>query len=231
MSFIPHRDKSFIPHRDMSFIPHRDMSFIPHRDMSNVISCKDTILSSIPPNTTPMFEVFTPVEPHLRPTSSLNPNRWRKLLHHYPDSQFPELLAGIATYGARAGYEGPLLRIRGPNHSSVFRISDEISANIQTEVSAGRVLQILSLPQFYVISPLGAVEKRANGTRTGWRRIHDLSFPKGASVNDGIPAYYGTLLYQNPRRRNSINRAPWSSHCPTQTRDTSIPTRLLVISI
>jgi len=143
-----------------------------------------------------MFEVFTPVESHLQPTSSLNPNRWRKLLQHYPDSQFPELLAGIATYGARAGYEGPLLRIRGPNHSSAFRISDEISANIQAEVSAGRVLEISSLPQFYVISPLGAVEKRANGTRTGWRRIHDLSFPKGASVNDGIPAHYGTLLYQ-----------------------------------
>ena len=143
-----------------------------------------------------MFKVFTPVESHLRPTSSLNPNQWRKLLQHYPDSQFPELLTGIATYGARAGYEGPLLCIRGPNHSSTFRISDEISANIQAEVSTRRVLEIPSLPQFYVISPLGAVEKCANGIRAGWRRIHGLSFPKGVSINDGIPAHYGILLYQ-----------------------------------
>ena len=204
---IPHRDKSFIPHRDSSeksdilSIPpvgmHGDMpgasnfvvsrtgdSFIPHRRNSPLVLTQRLCL------------MFTPIEPHLRPTSSLKPKRWRNLLQHYPDSRFPELLSGIATYGARAGYEGPFLRIRGLNHSSVFRISDDISVNIQAEVSAGKVLELPSLPQFYVISPLGAVEKRANGTRTGWRRIHDLSFPNGVSVNDGIPSHYGTLMYQ-----------------------------------
>jgi hypothetical protein len=47
-----------------------------------------------------MFKVFAPIESSLRSTSSLNPNQWRKLLRHYPDSQFPEFLAGIATCGA-----------------------------------------------------------------------------------------------------------------------------------
>jgi hypothetical protein len=30
----------------------------------------------------------------------------------------------------------------------------------------------------------------------GWRRIHDLSFPYGKSVNDGIQEEYGSLIYQ-----------------------------------
>lgn len=29
-----------------------------------------------------------------------------------------------------------------------------------------------------------------------WRQNHDLSYPHSYSVNDGIPQYYGFLLYQ-----------------------------------
>jgi len=132
----------------------------------------------------------------LRPLSSLHPIRWLSLLRHYPDAEFPSLLAGIATYGARVGYNGPFLRIRGRNHSSAVRISSEITENIQSELSHGRILPVHSLPQFYVISPIGVVPKISNGVQTGWRRIHDLSFPPGLSVNDGIPPSYGSLLYQ-----------------------------------
>src|SRR6266496_6299331 len=32
-------------------------------------------------------------------------------------------------------------------------------------------LELHSLPQFYYLSPLGAVEKRTDGIRTGWRRF------------------------------------------------------------
>jgi hypothetical protein len=31
---------------------------------------------------------------------------------------------------------------------------------------------------------------------SGWRCIHDLSFPYGKSVNDGIQEEYGSLIYQ-----------------------------------
>src|SRR5579859_307562 len=68
--------------------------------------------------------------------------------------------------------------------------------NITTEMAAARVHQIDTLPQFYYISPLGAVQKRLNSTFSGWRRIHDLSFPYGKSVNDGIQEDYGSLIYQ-----------------------------------
>ncbi len=45
--------------------------------------------------------------------------------------------------------------------------------------------------QQYVCSPLGLVPKHDGS----WRRIHDLSFPYGDSVNDGIPQEWGALEY------------------------------------
>jgi len=96
------------------------------------------------------------------------------------------------------GYEGLQVRIRGCNHPSAYRIPDEISQNIASEAAAGRLVPVTeaSLPPAFFISPLGAVEKKTNGQRTGWHRIHDLSFPHSSSVNDGIPEHYGTLKYQ-----------------------------------
>ena len=123
-------------------------------------------------------------------------DRWLKLLYHYPDHAFPTLLAHIAHFGARVGYQGPIVRVRSSNHSSVYRIPNEITQSIQDELAAGRIARVSSLPLFFFVSPLGAIEKEANGVHTGWRRFHDLSFPRGASVNDGIPEHLGTLQYQ-----------------------------------
>ncbi len=43
----------------------------------------------------------------------------------------------------------------------------------------------------YIASPLGLIPKHDGG----WRRIHDLSCPKGHSVNDFIPKEWGSLEY------------------------------------
>jgi hypothetical protein len=168
-------------------------SAMPSHNLSNPSSHHHSLIR---PNTNPNFQVITPTPKHLRPISTLRPNHWRQLLRTYPDKDFPHLLAGIAKFGARIGYEGPFIRIHGPNHASAYRISNDITQNIISELSAGRLIEVNSLPQFYVISPLGAVEKKTNGIHTGWRRIHDLSYPHTYSVNDGIPQYYGSLLYQ-----------------------------------
>jgi len=63
--------------------------------------------------------------------------------------------------------------------------------SIQNELQKGRVKQISSLPQDIFCSPIGLAPKPA-----GWRVIFDLSSPEGASVNDGIPKEYGTLVYE-----------------------------------
>jgi len=70
------------------------------------------------------------------------------------------MLANIARFGARVGYEGPHLRIRSRNHPSIYRIPDIITQNILQEVAEGRIAQISSLPPAFFISPLGAVEKK-----------------------------------------------------------------------
>src|SRR5947207_15055922 len=147
------------------------------------------------PNTSPNFSTFGPSLGYKVP-STLISEHWQLLLQHYPNSRFPDILAGIIQHGARVGYEGPHVRIHGRNHSSAFRIPVEISRNIASEVAANRVVELHSLPQFYYLSPLGAVEKRIDGIRTGWRRIHDLSHPHGHSVNDNIAEAYGSLMYQ-----------------------------------
>src|SRR5579859_6763853 len=106
------------------------------------------------PNTTSSYPTFTPTV-GLEVHSTLKPDRWDLLLKHYPDPEFPKIIAGIARYGARVGYEGPILRIQRPNHSSVLRIPSEISQNIAAEVESSRIQEIHSLPQFYYVSPLG----------------------------------------------------------------------------
>jgi hypothetical protein len=148
------------------------------------------------PNTTPLFPVFTPCPPELRPSSTLKPMHWQYLLQHYPDPTFVQNLVGIATYGARIGYTGPPWIIHAENHASALRIPTELARNIEQELYAGRIKAVLTLPPAFVVSPLGAVPKMANGVQTGWRRIHDLSSPNGSSVNDGIPSEFGSLIYQ-----------------------------------
>jgi len=148
------------------------------------------------PNTHPHYEVFTPCPDHLRPRSTLISRNWETLLREYPDDGFVRDIVGIATYGARLGYSGPFQVIRSKNHSSALRIPNDIRTNLRDEIEAGRVKIVKSLPLAYVSSPIGAVQKKSNGEFTGWRRIHDLSYPTGSSVNDGIPRHFGSLKYQ-----------------------------------
>jgi hypothetical protein len=45
----------------------------------------------------------------------------------------------------------------------------------------------------YHISPIGLVPKKEAGK---FRLIHDLSFPKGSAVNDGIPTDFRSVQYE-----------------------------------
>ena len=131
------------------------------------------------------------------PRHTLNAKGILQLLEHYPDQRFPQMLAGIATYGARLGYEGTQsAKIRLKNHKSIFEQPDTLVEGINEDLKLGRTCVVDSLPKAYYISPLGLVPKTTAGLTTGWRRIHDLSAPTGRSVNDGIPKHYGTIVYE-----------------------------------
>ena len=86
--------------------------------------------------------------------------------------------------------------MKRPNHPSAEYNIDIISKEITKELSLGRLRKFQELPGKYYCSPLGLVPKIAEGKQTGWRRIHDLSFPRGNSVNDCIPPEFGTLQYE-----------------------------------
>ena len=110
----------------------------------------------------------------------------------HPDHCFAATLVGIIRKGAKIGYVGPTLNHRNQNHLSATSAPDILTADLQKQLQYDRLTKVDPQDHAkYVCSPLGLVPK-ADG---GWRRIHDLSFPHGASVNDGIPQEWGALEY------------------------------------
>ena len=127
----------------------------------------------------------------------LNPWGIAELLHHYPNQRFVDTLISIALHGVTVGYTGsPTGQTRRPNHTSTFIYPEVLTKSIQSEIEAGRIVELPTLPANYFCSPLGLTPKMADGIQTGWRTIFDLSSPEGSSVNDGIPKDFGSLVYE-----------------------------------
>ena len=66
---------------------------------------------------------------------------------------------------------------------------------IQKELDAGRVAGPFDKPPLlnFQVSPLGLVPKKVPGE---FRVIHDLSYPKGDSINSTVSKEYATIHYQ-----------------------------------
>ena len=79
------------------------------------------------------------------------------------------------------------------NHKSARRNAQLVSAKIDKELAAGRLAGPFQLPPFsrFVVSPLGLVPKKDGDQRL----IHDLSFPRGNSVNSTIDHADATVCY------------------------------------
>jgi hypothetical protein len=131
--------------------------------------------------------------------TSLDPKGIANLLSGYPDKKFVDTLVGIASSGARLGYEGPQdPQVISKNHRSAFIQADVITKSIQSEIEKGRMKELPHLPDgHYFCSPIGLIPKTADGVQTGWRVIFDLSSPDQRSVNDGIPPQYGSIVYES----------------------------------
>ncbi len=81
------------------------------------------------------------------------------------------------------------------NHNSALRHKDAITAKINKELEAGRMEGPYSVIPYenYMVSALAAQEKKTPGE---YRLLHDLSWPRGDSVNDEIPVEFGKTQYQ-----------------------------------
>ncbi len=81
------------------------------------------------------------------------------------------------------------------NHNSALRQHEAISKKFDSELQKGRLAGPFDKPPFdnYMVSPMAAAAKKTPGE---YRPIHNLSFPKGASVNDSIDKEKGETHYQ-----------------------------------
>ncbi|KAJ5378275.1 uncharacterized protein N7496_005684 [Penicillium cataractarum] len=130
--------------------------------------------------------VFDPSLPPMRDsTSPFITSAWETLLEHYP-GDLGTICSGILTFGCRLGCTTRPTDRRTPNH----RIDEPslITQKLSHDLSSRRV-QLSTGP--VVVSPLGLVPKHDGG----WRRIHDLSYPHGRSVNESIPDSASAIQY------------------------------------
>ena len=81
------------------------------------------------------------------------------------------------------------------NHASSFANSAFTMVKLEHEVAMGRIEGpfLIPTPPNVVLSPLGVVPKKVPGE---FRLIHDLSFPKGDSVNSHIDRSFTEVHYE-----------------------------------
>ncbi|CAG2196116.1 unnamed protein product [Mytilus edulis] len=82
------------------------------------------------------------------------------------------------------------------NHKSARENPDAVNLKLNKEIMKGRIKGPFDEPPFdkFICSPLGLIPKKESGS---FRLIHDLSFPKGDSVNFWTPPEYTSVSYQN----------------------------------
>jgi hypothetical protein len=147
-------------------------------------------------DTFPYSLIYTDPPLPVHSPSPLHVSGWATLLSQHPDRLFVDTLLHIIQYGARIGYCGPRQSIISPNLTSATAAPSTLSNDIARELSHRRIMQVpapdTTAPDApFICSPLGLVPKGSGG----WRRIHHLSYPRGSSVNDHIPAEWAALEY------------------------------------
>jgi ribonuclease HI len=146
------------------------------------------------PNTKPNFAVFNNADPPLDTSPSpFVPSAWDTLLLKYP-GDLRILLAGILRHGCRFSTENLRHQLHlCDNLVSAKEDPEAIDSQLQIDLRAGSAIEVqLKCPLF--LSPIGLVPKHnMHGLVDGWRRIHHLSYPHGASVNDSITEEEATM--------------------------------------
>ena len=113
------------------------------------------------------------------------------------DSTLKEHLISGFTYGFRINSSFSKQESGFPkNHKSARDNIDIVNSKLTKEISMGRIKGPFLKPPFtnFISSPLGLVPKKEIGQ---YRLIHDLSYPKGDSVNSHIPEEFTSVSYQN----------------------------------
>ena len=116
---------------------------------------------------------------------TLSPEAFARGLVKCPDRDFVNRIVHDCTVGVRIGYKGPREARSCVNWPSVDKLKTHVIASIEKDVALGRKLGPFPCPPCatYMASPLGAFQKRSSAKV---RVVHDLSYPRGHSINDFI---------------------------------------------
>jgi hypothetical protein len=127
--------------------------------------------------------------------SLVNPEELYRLLQGYPEHERAFLIQGFRE-GFKIQHHGPRKITNSKNHGSAAKNANIVTRLLSREISLGRIAGPFDsdLCGSIKISPLGLIPKKEPGS---YRLIHDLSFPPGNSVNDGISRSDSTVQYEN----------------------------------
>ena len=123
-------------------------------------------------------------------------HEWQFALRNHPDREFVRYLVEEIKEGFRVGfnYSNSRCRWAGKNMGSAIEHPEVVREYLAKECAEGRVLGPLPMQAVWgvQVSKFGVIPKGKTGK---WRLIVDLSFPDGASVNDGIDPDLCSLTY------------------------------------
>lgn len=125
--------------------------------------------------------------------STLNINELKRGLQRHPDRHFVQKIIKYALQGVPLGYKGERKARCHDSWPSIYEHYDAVQKSIAKDVKLGRKVGPFTQPPLrnFVASPLGAFLKHSNKLRI----IHDLSWPPGRSINDGISPEEYKLKY------------------------------------
>lgn len=132
--------------------------------------------------------------------SPLKADVWAAFLADYPDSRLVTSLIQIINYGANVGYDGPDIICPSRNLGSARNHSEFVDSAVQQLLDNQQVHGPFSKPPLpsFRCSPIGVVSRKRNPNKL--RLINHLSWPRGTSVNDGIPDSEAAIHYDTFER-------------------------------
>ena len=123
-------------------------------------------------------------------------DEWRHQLSEHPDAEFTDYLVRGMTEGFRIGfnYQECTCRSAKRNMLSAIQNPQVVGYYLDLECKLGRIVGPLDIGIHGInVNRFGVIPKPHQPGK--WRLIVDLSYQKGASVNDGIESDLCSLSY------------------------------------
>ena len=137
--------------------------------------------------------------PNSLPTP-INALRLQTYLNGFPFTKRSTLIHGIRRgFSLQSSITSPPSPSSYENHQSALQHTEVVSMKLQNELILGRIAGPFTEPPLpgFITSPLGLVPKKSSSECPEFRLIHDLSFPRGNSVNSHIDPAFTRVQYED----------------------------------